>query len=122
MKRHRRNLAKVVTVALLVSGWTMGMAGPRSAAAADPVVGMGKKLVRGIANVATGWVELPKAIVEKSVEEDPFTGVVLGTLEGSAKTIMRTGAGAYEAGTFFIPLPGNYEPVTQPETMLNDFQ
>ena len=122
MKRHCRNLPKVVTVALLVSGWTIGMAGPRSAAAADLLAGMGTKLMRGVVNVATGWIELPKTVHDKSVEKDPLTGVVLGTLEGSAKTIWRTGAGAYEAGTFFIPLPGNYEPVTRPETLLKDFQ
>lgn len=122
MKRASRNLAKVGAVTLLVSVSTIGMGGTSDAAAADTLAGMGKKLVRGVVNAATGWMELPKAIFEESIEKDPFTGLVFGTLEGSAKTIWRTGAGGYEAGTFFVPLPDNFQPVTNPETVLGNLE
>ena len=36
----------------------------------------GKKLIRGLANVLTGWVELPKNIYETSVEDNIFAGMV----------------------------------------------
>lgn len=120
MKRRSQKLAKVIAVTVLVAVSTLGVVGPGDAALDDVLAGMGKKLVRGVINVGTGWIELPKAIFETSMEKDPFTGLVFGTIEGSAKTIWRTGAGGYEAGTFFLPLPFHFRPVTEPETIFSN--
>lgn len=77
---------------------------------------MGKKLGRGIANVATGWIELPRNIYDTSVEtNNPLMGITYGTLKGVGMTIVRTGAGAYDVVTFLFPVPEDYKPLLSPE-------
>jgi len=78
--------------------------------AGDPI----QKLARGITNVATGWVEIPKEIGRSVEKSGDFAGLVVGPLKGIAKAIGRTVAGAYEVVTFLIPLPRRYEPVIEP--------
>ncbi len=73
------------------------------------------KLGRGIANVLTGWMELPKNVYETSVEENAFSGLTVGLAKGVGMTIVRTGAGIYETVTFPFPIPENYLPVLEPE-------
>ncbi len=73
------------------------------------------KLGRGVANTLTGWIELPKTIYAKSVEDNAFTGMTLGVAEGAGMSIVRTGAGIFEIATFPFPLPEDYKPVMEPE-------
>jgi len=80
----------------------------------------GKKLIRGLANVLTGWVELPKNIYESSVEDNIFTGLTIGLAKGVGMTIVRTGAGIYETITFPFPIPEDYEPVLEPEYVFSE--
>ncbi|MDD4202654.1 MAG: exosortase system-associated protein, TIGR04073 family [Candidatus Omnitrophica bacterium] len=75
----------------------------------------GKKLLRGLANVVTGWVELPKNIYDQSVEENVLSGLTVGLAKGVGMTIVRTGAGVYETVTFPFPIPEDYAPVLEPE-------
>ncbi|MDD5634088.1 MAG: exosortase system-associated protein, TIGR04073 family [Candidatus Omnitrophica bacterium] len=79
-----------------------------------------KKLGRGLANVLTGWVELPKNIYETSVEENMLTGITMGLAKGVGMTIVRTGAGVYEAVTFPFPIPEDYKPVLEPEFVFSE--
>lgn len=74
-----------------------------------------KKLGRGIANILTGWVELPKNIYDTSVEDNPLSGLTIGLAKGVGMTIVRTGAGVYETVTFPFPIPEGYAPVLEPE-------
>ena len=76
---------------------------------------MGKKLYRGLANVVTGWVELPKNIYDTSVEDNVLSGLTVGLAKGVGMTIVRTGAGVYETATFPFPIPEGYCPVLEPE-------
>src|SRR3990167_8838054 len=55
-----------------------------------------KKLGRGLANILTGWIELPKNIYDTSVEDNPLAGLTIGLAKGIGMTIVRTGAGIYE--------------------------
>jgi len=80
----------------------------------------GKKLMRGLANVVTGWVELPKNIYETSVEENVFAGLTIGLAKGIGMTIVRTGAGVYETITFPFPIPEDYAPVLEPEFVFGE--
>ena len=80
----------------------------------------GKKLVRGVANVLTGWVELPKNIYDTSVEENIFSGLTIGLAKGLGMGIVRTGAGIYEVITFPFPIPEDYAPVLEPEFVFNE--
>lgn len=82
---------------------------------------MGKKLGRGIVNIATGWVELPKNIYDTSIEtNNPLMGMTYGTLKGVGMTVVRTGAGAYDVVTFLFPLPEDYEPILEPEFVFEE--
>ncbi|MGB2629676.1 MAG: exosortase system-associated protein, TIGR04073 family [Candidatus Omnitrophota bacterium] len=79
-----------------------------------------KKLGRGLANVLTGWVELPKNIYDTSVEENILSGLTMGLAKGVGMTIVRTGAGIYETVTFPFPIPEDYQPVLEPEFVFSE--
>lgn len=74
-----------------------------------------KKLGRGVVNTFTGWIEVPKGIVDESKESNVFTGLTVGTIKGFGLGLVRTGAGIYEALTFPFPIPEGYEPIVKPE-------
>ena len=78
------------------------------------------KLGRGVANIATGWIEIPKQIYQTSVEYDPFTGIVFGTVKGVAYGVLRTLGGGFDTATFIIP-PYD-KPVMQPEFVFEDWE
>lgn len=84
--------------------------------AQDPL----KKLGRGLANILTGWVELPKNIYETSVEENVLSGITMGLAKGIGMTIVRTGAGVYETITFPFPIPEDYQMVLEPEFVFSE--
>ena len=79
-----------------------------------------KKAGRGLANIRTGWVELPKNIYDTSVEENVLSGLTMGLAKGVGMTIVRTGAGVYETVTFPFPIPEDYEPVLEPEYVFSE--
>lgn len=82
---------------------------------------MGKKLGRGLVNVVTGWIELPKNIYDTSVEtNNPFMGITYGLVKGVGMTVVRTGAGVYDVATFLFPLPEDYEPLLEPEFVFEE--
>lgn len=81
----------------------------------EVVAGMSNKFVRGVANVATGWVELPKQVVVTFKEDGVAKGIFVGPLKGVGMTIVRTVSGVGEILTFFHPFPGFYEPYFEPE-------
>jgi len=85
----------------------------------DVIEKMGRKLGRGIVNMATGWIEIPKTIYDVSVETNPFTGVTYGALKGAGMTVVRTGAGVYDVVTFLFPAPADYMPIFDPEFVLS---
>ena len=79
-----------------------------------------KKLGRGLANILTGWIELPKNIYDTSVEDNPLAGLTIGLAKGIGMTIVRTGAGIYEVITFPFPIPEDYGPVLEPEFVFSE--
>lgn len=81
---------------------------------------MQRKLGRGIANMATGVVEVPKNISREWRKSDPGTGVIVGGVKGVGWAATRFAVGAYETVTFPVPAPGNYEPLLYPEYPLPD--
>jgi len=64
------------------------------------------KFSRGIANLATGWLEVPKNISNESRNSNAGVGLTYGTLKGAAHTVGRTLSGAFDTATFFIPSNG----------------
>ena len=70
-----------------------------------------EKLGRGVANLLCGWMELPLNIQKRYSTSDTgasfFTGIAYGLFKG----IVRTGVGAYETVTFFLPYPEDFAPI-----------
>lgn len=91
---------------LMIGALILGAIAP--AYAAGPL----EKLGRGITNAATGFLEVPKNIHETSREHDPITGLVWGSMKGSAMAVGRSSVGVYETATFAFP---KYEPILKPE-------
>ena len=96
MMRQRSALA-----VLLASGILLGSA---QAWAQDPI----HKVGRGIVNVLTGWIEVPKQLHLGAQEENPIAGIGQGLLKGVSLTVLRLGAGVFEAVTFPIPYPKDF--------------
>ncbi len=85
-------------------------------------IGSGMKLGRGIVNASTGWVEFFRGIYDKTIEHDPVTGLVYGSLYGTGMVLVRTLSGAYEAGTFLFPTPSKFKSTISPEFVWQDFK
>ena len=79
---------------------------------------MTHKLGRGIVNILTGWIEIPKTIADKWRETDPATGFVMGFIQGSGWAFCRTATGFYDTVSFPFPAPDDYLPLMEPEFIL----
>jgi len=80
----------------------------------EVVNGMMTKAARGLTNVATGWVELPKQIYTTSEEDGAARGIFIGPFKGLGMMLVRTVSGAGELLTFFVAYPGFYDPYFDP--------
>lgn len=76
------------------------------------------KLFRGIANTATGWMEIPKQISQTWQKQGPGVGISWGLVKGVGWAVARSVGGAYEIVTFAFPIPEGYKPIMQPEYVL----
>lgn len=65
--------------------------------------GFTNKLSQGITNMATGFWEIPKNIVNISAEDNMFVGLTWGLLRGTAHGVSRTLVGGAEFLTSPIP-------------------
>jgi len=110
---ERTNMKKMIWIILLI---VISMSFIQIVHAQDPA----RKLARGIANILTGWIELPKNIYDTTVEENVLVGVTLGTVKGVGMATIRTSAGVYEIITFPFPVPDYYTPVLEPEFVFSN--
>lgn len=78
------------------------------------------KLGRGVVNVVTCWVEIPRHVANEWEKTDPATGIVVGTFKGFGWGAARFVTGVYEAVTFPVPIPVDYAPMIQPEFVVTD--
>lgn len=76
-----------------------------------------KKLVTGIANTATGFMELPKNIILTTQRESIVHGLTFGLASGVMHAVGRTVIGVFDVATFWIPTP----PSVQPAYIWDDF-
>lgn len=61
------------------------------------------KLSQGLSNTATGFIEVPKNIINISHDQNIFVGVTWGTLRGILQAVSRTTVGVAELITSPIP-------------------
>lgn len=74
------------------------------------------KFRRGVINTLTGWIEIPKKIIETSKEENLFKGLTIGLAKGVGNGVARTAVGLCETTTFIAPIPkSNYKSIIEPE-------
>lgn len=96
---------------LFVFGLAAGLAAAAGTAhAQDPIHKMG----RGLTNVLTGWIEVPKQISDGAQAENPVTGVGRGLMRGGGLTVLRTGIGLFETVTFPLPYPNGFASPYEP--------
>ena len=80
------------------------------AATEDVLEGMGKKLFRGVANVFTGWIELPAQTIKGFKGSDnKWAGTGVGILKGIGHSIGRTAWGVVEVAGFWTANPEDNE-------------
>ncbi len=75
---------------------------------------MAFKFARGITNVATAIVELPKQSY-LTVRDRGGVGYVVGPLKGLGMTFYRGLVGVAETVFFMVPQPGYYDPMIDPD-------
>ena len=85
----------------------------------NPMAGAGRKLGRGVSNVVTGWMEIPRGIESVGRESGFLSSLTWGVLQGAGTALVRTAAGVAEIATFPIhaPDPDN-SPLVEPEYLL----
>ena len=69
------------------------------------------KLGRGLSNVFFGWLEIPLNLHQRYSPQDTAGSLFTGAAYGIVKGFVRTGVGAYEAVTFFLPYPEQFAPI-----------
>lgn len=77
---------------------------PLNAFAQDPI----HKFGRGVVNVLTGWIEIPKQIHIGSQQDNNLTGAIVGVGKGIANAVLRLGVGLYEAVSAPAPYPRGF--------------
>ena len=123
MKRAWVQLFIVLGLFSLTANVKLGWASDAPVAPTDKMdygTGVGKKLGRGISNVAFGWLEIPKGIEDVGEKNNFIAALTWGPIYGVGKAVIRTVAGVYETATFPVPVPKDFDPLVQPEFMLGD--
>ena len=92
---------RLVLLSLVVGG--VSLQAP-SVWAQDPI----HKAGRGIVNVLTGWIEVPRQLQLGKQEDNPVNGIGMGLVRGVGLTVLRGGVGVYEMLTFPIPYPKKF--------------
>lgn len=77
--------------------------------------GMLRKLGRGIANVFTSPLEIPRTIEIVGLRDGWGAGATVGTLQGIWRTVLRLASGVYEVVTFPAEIPKDFAPLMKPE-------
>jgi putative exosortase-associated protein (TIGR04073 family) len=86
----------------------------------DYGAGATRKLGRGVANAGLGWMELFKGVQDVGEENGFWAGATWGPIYGTLNAVRRTAVGVYETATFPIASHGHFEPVLEPEFVLQD--
>ncbi len=78
---------------------------------------VGEKLGMGIANVVTGFVEIPKTMIITGKQEGATYGVTAGFFTGIVHMLGRTLSGAVDIVTFMVPTT----PIVKPPYIWDNF-
>lgn len=78
---------------------------------------VGNKALNSFANISTGWLEVPKNIINTINQSNFFYGVFGGFLKGLVNTLGRTGAGIAD----FLTIPIPTKPIVYPLYIWDNF-
>ena len=76
------------------------------------------KLGRGLANLFTGWLEIPAEIGRQLRKKGEVAATFVGPVLGLCKAVGRTAVGVYETVTFPFPVPPGYKSVLEQEFVM----
>jgi putative exosortase-associated protein (TIGR04073 family) len=79
------------------------------------------KFTRGIANVVTSPMEIPKQSY-LTVRDRGAIGYLIGPLKGIMMTSYRAVIGGVETVFFLVPQPGYYDPMVDPDYVWNGWE
>lgn len=109
-------MKKVLLLSALLYAFVMSV--PSSAIAEEKAEmvaeKMAIKLVRGITNTITCFVEFPRQTIITTRDMGPV-GVIIGPIKGVEMTLYRGVVGVTETLLFIVPSPGDYDPMMDPE-------
>lgn len=119
-RRQTRMVTAVLIVGLLFVAGSVGRAvADDTTRKRKDISLMVRKFSRGVMNVLTCWVEVPKNMALRWKETDPFTGIIYGHVEGVIWMAARLIGGVYEVVSFPFPYPDDYAPLIEPEFILS---
>ncbi len=88
----------------------------------DYGTGVSRKLGRGLSNTSLGWVEIFKGVQDVSEESGFWAGASWGPIYGTMNALRRTATGVYETATFPFAGPDHFEPILEPEYVLDSVE
>ena len=118
MSGRNRWMGAACAVVLAAGLAAPAFAGMPESAAEDRSVyadGILRKLGRGIANIATCPLELPRTIEIVGLRDGWGAGATVGVLQGLWRTLLRGAAGIYEVVTFPAETTKGFAPLMTPE-------
>ncbi|MDP8299517.1 MAG: exosortase system-associated protein, TIGR04073 family [Candidatus Tantalella remota] len=74
-----------------------------------------QKAERGFTNIAFGWTEIPKRIVDQTKASNPIKGLTIGLFQGSCRAFARTASGFFDVATFPFGFGGYGKPAILPD-------
>lgn len=83
---------------------------------------MSSKLSRGVANILTGWGEIPRQMIKSGRDKGWWAVVPVGLPSGAIMTVVRTATGAFETAFFFAPIRDSYAPIIEPAFVWERFE
>lgn len=109
-------MKKVLLLSAVLFGCVMMSSGVARADQQPEMIAekMAIKFTRGIANVATSIVELPKQTIITGRDMGAY-GYIIGPIKGVGMTFYRGVIGVAETLFCMVPQPGYYDPMIDPE-------
>ena len=129
-KKKIHEASRGVCAALFLAAWAAALAPECAAYELSPIdnsrrdygTGATRKLGRGLSNTGLGWVEVFKGMQDVSDESGFWAGTTWGPIYGTLNAIRRTATGVYETATFPFGGPNQFEPILEPEYVLDSTQ
>lgn len=99
-------------VVFVVAAIALGVSFPGTAHAVNPAT----KLIRGVVNTGTGWLEIPNQMAARKEDGTVVLWTVHGFIYGTLMSLTRTLYGLYDVVTF--PIPPYDAPRMEPDTLI----